>query len=640
MVQITVPAWVATALFGASLTTAAPVDTRPINVEKLLHQRVPMRDGIHLDTNVYHPAGAARYPAILIRTPYGKAADFPTAYSSFIQHGYAVVMQDVRGRYGSEGVFDALSQEGPDGYDTLNWIAAQPWSDGKVGMIGGSYLGIAQWQVALLNNPHLKAIFPVVSGSDDYLDRFYSPGGAMKLGHRLLWLSQNLTPAGVVKPKFGDYIGHLPLRTSDRAATSQTLPIYQTVLEHPTYDSFWKEHSVRENISRVRVPVFSVGGWYDNYVESDLEAFAALHKAGKPDDKHRIMIGPWPHNMSSPFSGVGFGNDSGAPIRAYQIAWFDHWLKGTPEEAAHYTAHYTPWAWHNVRAEVDEAPVHIFVMGVNRWRDEQEWPLARTRYTALYLASKGHANTGKGDGGLAWNFEKKAKPDQFTYDPRDPAPTMGGAVCCDPKVFPWGPMDQRPVEKRKDVLVYTSDPLKQDLEVTGPVDGLRTGAASSRAGSRAAVCFHHGAGYRFYGETDRRFSERRGAQPHRWPAQSALSPRLGQSRAGRSGRDLPFKHRRRRDQQRVFGGASHTRGNFEQQFPALRSQSEYGPDARGRDHSEESATDYLSQPDVSFARAVAGGAGIDFAGHGAVWCEEKPKQPGHGSYVSGAVAKW
>ena len=172
MVQITVPAWVATALFGASLTTAAPVDTRPINVEKLLHQRVPMRDGIHLDTNVYHPAGAARYPAILIRTPYGKAADFPTAYSSFIQHGYAVVMQDVRGRYGSEGVFDALSQEGPDGYDTLNWIAAQPWSDGKVGMIGGSYLGIAQWQVALLNNPHLKAIFPVVSGSDDYLDRF------------------------------------------------------------------------------------------------------------------------------------------------------------------------------------------------------------------------------------------------------------------------------------------------------------------------------------------------------------------------------------------------------------------------------------------------------------------------------------
>ena len=305
----------------------------------------------------------------------------------------------------------------------------------------------------------------MVSGSDDYCDRFYSPGGAMKLGHRLLWLSQNLTPPGVAKAKFGDYIGHLPLRTSDRAATGRTLPLYQTVVSHPTYDSFWKERSVRENISHVRVPVFAVGGWYDNYVESDLEAFTALHKAGRHDLSHRIMIGPWPHNMSSSFAGVAFGDDSGAPIRAYQIAWFDHWLKGAPDEEARFT----PWSWHHVRAEVDEAPVHIFVMGVNRWRDEREWPLARTRYTPLYFGSKGHANTLKGDGGLSWTLSKKGKPDQFTYDPRDPVPTMGGAVCCDPKIFPWGPMDQRAVEKRKDVLVYTSEPLKQDLEVTGPV---------------------------------------------------------------------------------------------------------------------------------------------------------------------------
>jgi putative CocE/NonD family hydrolase len=454
-VKITALLW-----FGAALLTASPV-----TVEKALHVRVPMRDGIHLDANVFHPSGGARYPAILVRTPYGKGADFIPGYSSFIEHGYAVVLEDVRGRYGSEGVFDALKQEGPDGYDTLNWIAAQPWSDGKVGMIGGSYLGIAQWRVALLNNPHLKAIFPVVSGSDDYLDRFYSTGGAMKLGHRLLWLSENLTPAGVPKPKFGSYIGHLPLRTSDTAAATRTLSLYQTVLEHPTYDSFWKDLSVRDKIDRVRVPVFAVGGWYDNYVESDLDAFAALHKPGKPDSKHRIMIGPWPHNMSSLFAGVAFGNDSSAPIRAYQLAWFDRWLKGVPEEASRHT----PFTWHSVRAEVDEAPMHLFVMGVNRWRDEQEWPLARTRYTPFYLSSKGHANTGKGDGALISTFGKKAKPDQFLYDPRDPVPTMGGAVCCDPKVFPWGPMDQRPVEKRKDVLVYTSDPMKQDLEITGPV---------------------------------------------------------------------------------------------------------------------------------------------------------------------------
>jgi uncharacterized protein len=209
-----------------------------------------------------------------------------------------------------------------------------------------------------------------------------------------------------------------------------------------------------------------VGGWYDNFVESDLEAFSALHKHGRLDDKHRIMIGPWAHNMSTPFLGVNYGDDSSSPIRSYQIEWFDHWLKGAPEEARPFS----PEAWHAVRAEVDEAPVHIFVMGVNRWRDEPDWPLARARNTSLYLASDGASNALSGDGVL------QSKPgrgntmsDQFTYDPRNPVPTRGGAVCCDPKIFAWGPMDQRPVENRQDVLVYTSAPLKQDLEVTGPI---------------------------------------------------------------------------------------------------------------------------------------------------------------------------
>jgi len=432
--------------------------------DKLLHVRVPMHDNVHLDTNVFHPAGAARYPAILVRTPYGKT-DIPAGYASFIDHGYAIVLQDVRGRYASEGVFDALDQEGPDGYATINWIAAQPWSDGKIGMVGGSYLGIAQWRVALLNNPHLKAIFPVVSGFDDYLDRFYSTGGAVKLGHRLLWLSLNMTPSGVRKPQFGEYVMHLPLRTSDKAATTRSLSLYQNVLAHPTYDDFWKERSMRENIDRVHVPVFSVAGWYDNYVESDLEAFAALHQPGNRDLRHRIIVGPWPHNMSDPFSGVSFGDDSGSPIRSYQIEWFDHWLKGEREEMESYE----PEKWHHVRAELAEAPMHIFVMGVNRWRDEQEWPLARARNTSLYLVSKGHANSLNGDGSLDWKLSKGDKPDHFTYDPHSPVPTMGGAVCCDPKIFPWGPMDQRPVERRGDVLVYTSAPLKRDVEVTGPI---------------------------------------------------------------------------------------------------------------------------------------------------------------------------
>ncbi len=444
--------------------------TSPVPYAKLLHVHVAMRDNVRLDTNVFHPAAGGRFPTVLLRTPYGKGADLPAGYQSFINHGYAVVLQDVRGRYGSGGVFDVLNQEGPDGYDTLNWIAAQPWSDGKVGMIGGSYLGIAQWRVALLDNPHLKAIFPVVSGSDDYLDRYYSPGGALKLGHRLLWMSQNLTTPGTAKPKFTDYVYHLPLRTVDRSATRRMQGFYQVILNHPTYDSFWKNLSVRDNIDRVHVPVFAVGGWYDNFAESDLEAFAALHKLyGRLDDKHRIMIGPWAHNMSTPFQGVSYGDDSSSPIRSYQIEWFDHWLKGTPEDALRFS----PEKWHAVRAEVDEAPVHIFVMGVNRWRDEPDWPLARARATALYLESEHAANSLSGDGVLQWKPERTksqdAIADSFTYDPRNPVPTHGGAVCCDPKIFPWGPIDQRPVEKRKDVLVYTSAPMRQDLEVTGPI---------------------------------------------------------------------------------------------------------------------------------------------------------------------------
>ena len=375
-----------------------------------------MRDGVRLDTNIFHPLASGRYPAILLRTPYGKGSDLPSGYYSFLNHGYAVVLQDVRGRYDSQGVFDALNQEGPDGYDTINWIASQPWSDGNVGMIGGSYLGIAQWRVAVLNNPHLKAIFPVVSGSDDYFDRFYSPGGAAKLGHRLLWFSENMNAAGTPKAKFDDYVGHLPLRTADQAATHQTLSAFQTILAHPTYDSFWKEMSIREKMDRIRVPVFQVGGWYDNYVEGDLDAFSALRKlSGKNDSKHRILIGPWPHNMSTPFPRVSYGDDSSSPIRAYQIEWFDHWLKGMPEDGK-----YSLEGWHQTRAEVDGAPVQIFVMGANRWRDEQEWPLARTRYTSLYLASQGRANTLTGTGRLNRSLRRPAKRTSSLTMPASP----------------------------------------------------------------------------------------------------------------------------------------------------------------------------------------------------------------------------
>ena len=411
---------------------------RPQGMEKKLDVRVPMRDGVDLSANVFHPPGGRRMPAILIRTPYGKGADISSTYLLFVQNGYAVVIQDVRGRGDSEGVFGSLPQEVTDGHDTLDWIAAQPWSNGKIGMTGGSYLGIVQWQAAISGNPYLKAISPAVSGCDEYLDRFYSPGGALKLGHRLLWLSENLRAPGFPPVGFQKFVLNLPLRTSDHAATGQTLEIFQEALAHPEYDSFWKSVSTREHLEKVHVPVLAFGGWYDNYVESDLEAFSRLRKLSR---EARIVIGPWAHNAPSRLPGFDYGPETNLSIRRLQLAWFDRWLKSAAPAKA-------------------EPPVRIFVMGINRWRDEREWPPATARQTSFYLSRGGR---------LLAKKPAQSAPEQFVYDPRKPVPSMGGAVCCDPGVFPWGPMDQRPVEKRPDVLVYTGPLLKRALEVTGPI---------------------------------------------------------------------------------------------------------------------------------------------------------------------------
>lgn len=419
-----------------------------------------MRDGVRLSANVFHPAAPARYPTILVRTPYGKGAAIPAHFAPFVEHGYAVVVEDVRGRYASEGVFRPLEQEPADGDDTLNWIARQPWSDGKIGMLGGSYLGIVQWKVAPLNNPHLKAIFPAVAGYDDYLDRFYSPGGAMKLGQRLLWMSQNMRAPGF-HPDFAKFVLHLPVRTSDLAATGQTSVMFQEAAAHPAYDSFWKSISVRAQLDKIRVPVFSVGGWYDYFVESDLAAFASLRKHSGVD---RILIGPWAHSKGAKFDGVDFGPESDPPLGGIEMQWFDQFLKGKD----------TPL--------LSEAPARIFMMGVNRWRDEPSWP-PPAREQRWYLESGGHANTLAGDGRLdplARSHLPADDADGFVFDPEHPVPTTGGAVCCDPKIFPWGPKDQRGVEQRRDVLVYTTAPLRQDVEVAGLVRVVLYAATSAR----------------------------------------------------------------------------------------------------------------------------------------------------------------
>lgn len=421
------------------------------NVQQELGIAIPMRDGVHLAADLFLPRTGKRVPAVLVRTPYNRKARAMASYRFFARQGYAVVIEDVRGRYASQGIFDSTAQEGPDGNDTITWIAEQPWSNGRVAMAGSSYLGMAQWWAAVQDNPHLLAISPMCSGDDEYTDRFYSRGGALQVGHRLLWLAENLTPPAHVRPLFESYIGHLPLRTADVAATGTILPLWRSAVAHPSDDAYWKRLSIRQQMDRVTVPVLSFGGWFDDYAESDLDAFARLAA------RHQTIetwIGPWAHNPAWKFPTRDFGVEARLPIRAIQADWFDRWLKkSSGDEAA---------------AEV--APLlHIFVMGPNEWREEHEWPLARTRYTPLYLSSRGHANTISGDGILRWQPVQKSPADVFTYDPRNPVPTAGGAICCEARVLPPGPLDQSRVESRPDVLVYTSAPLSEEIEVTGPV---------------------------------------------------------------------------------------------------------------------------------------------------------------------------
>ena len=435
-----------------------PVAAAQKPIVKLLSVPVAMRDGVRLSANVFLASERARVPAILVRTPYGKGVDITPNYQAFVEHGYAIVVEDVRGRYESEGAFQPLTQEVHDGDDTLNWIARQPWSDGKIGMMGGSYVGIVQWKAALANNPHLKAIFPVVSGNDDYRDRYYSTGGALKLGHRLNWMAENLRAPGYYQD-FSQFVLHLPVRSADLAALGWVSPMYQEVMEHPSFDTFWRAISAKEQLDKVRVPVFAMGGWYDSSVQSDLEAFAALRKRS---GVNRVLVGPWAHNMSVPFEHADFGPDARVPVRELQMEWFDQWLMGRDSPL------------------LSKPPVKIFVMGSDIWREEREWPPSDARPKILYLESAGKANSLEGDGVLGDKLPRKTAADQFVFDPYSPVPTRGGAVCCNPKVFPWGPMDQRPVEVRKDVLVYTTRPLKHPMEAIGSVQAVLYVASSAR----------------------------------------------------------------------------------------------------------------------------------------------------------------
>jgi uncharacterized protein len=420
---------------------------------------VAMRDGTVLRADVYRPDTDIPVPVVLSRGPYDKSQPLipPAGLDPIraVEAGFAVVCQDVRGRYQSGGQFYPFGHEGPDGFDTVEWAAAQPWCSGAVGMAGRSYAGTTQWLAAVEQPPHLRAIFPVVIGSDYFRNWIYQ-GGAFQLGFNLYWVLLITAPSLANRPTA--HYQHLPLSTLPALRQNEAAGFYFDWLAHATDDEYWQRVAINRGYSRIEVPAYNVGGWYDIFLQGTLENFVHMRQVGGSEVARagqRLVVGPWAHGTAyGPYPDHSFEifapRDS-VDLVDLQLRFFARYLKG------------------ETNGIDDEPPVRIFVMGENRWRDEQDWPLARTRYTRWFLHSDG--NAAEAGGSLSPIGPAEERPDRYVYDPHDPAPTLGGPTSL-PALFLGtnsGPRDQRRLEERADVLVYTSTALEKPMEVTGPL---------------------------------------------------------------------------------------------------------------------------------------------------------------------------
>jgi uncharacterized protein len=447
-------------------------------VEKNLPART--RDGVTMRADVYRPDAPGRFPVLLSRLPYDKnQRKRPGDIDYFVERGYVVVMQDVRGRFASEGdEYYPIIFEAEDGYDAVEWAAALPWSDGNVGTMGQSYLGITQYLLAPTRPPHLRCAFPVSAPGDFYRDFAYHTGGAFELGWRVpnvIFMARDSIERGqgsrellvTLERELADVKDVFAQPLSDSAYRRLPLMFWGDLLKpvarylddylcHPEDGPYWWASNVERQHRNVNTPMYHVTSWYDLFLHSTLRQYCGIHDhAMTPDARasQRLLIGPWAHIFpyTTPTSrGTGdidFGPAALIELHGIQLRWFDHWLKGIDS------------------GMMEEPRVRIFVMGENCWRDENEWPLARTRYTPYYLNSGGHANGLDGDGKLSSSAAGAEPSDSFLYDPADPVPTCGGNTL----VISTGVHDQRSVERRRDVLVYTGEPLDDPLELVGPV---------------------------------------------------------------------------------------------------------------------------------------------------------------------------
>ena len=415
---------------------------------------VAMRDGVRLSTDVYRPDATGRFPVVLVRDPYdnGSGRGHPGRGKFWASRGYVFLHQDVRGRSDSEGGFFPSLNEGLDGYDTVRWAATQPWSTGAVAMIGGSYLGTVQWRAAAAGSPDLKAIAPFFCGIDVYKDAY--PGGALELG-RIGWAAgmEGRTPQ-LFPREWARVIWHLPLLTMDEVL-GQHLPLWKGLIRHPSAGSYWEPLGDSERIEQTQVAPLILGGWYDPFLPAVLEAFqkSASRKVKGKVLHQKLVVGPWRHGGTNQrkTGEIDFGDDAVVDENELALRWFDCHLKG------------------ECNGVVDEPRVELFVMGANRWRKAQQWPLPEIQFTRFYFHSQGKASLLEGDGSLTRGRPGTEPADRYAYDPANPVPTRGGSLPGINTGVSPGPVDQREVEARSDVLTYTSPVLERNLEVTGPL---------------------------------------------------------------------------------------------------------------------------------------------------------------------------
>lgn len=447
------------------------------------HVPVPMRDGVTLSADVYRPASGGPFPVVITRTPYDKATRGPSPLLlRLASAGYAVMVQDTRGRYASEGTFVPFVHERDDGFDTLEWLVEQPWCDGKVGMYGGSYVGLTQWQAAMSGHPALRAIVPNVTASN-YHNGWAYQGGAFELGFNLSWAASVLSidtalkaheknmSAPEIQALFDvidgqtEAFARVPLRGHE--ILRSFAPYYDAWLDHPHYDDFWSSLDVSRAYASLDVAALNMGGWYDIFLSGTLENFTGMRSASGDPSRHHLVIGPWNHGgmqSGNPIGGVDFGiRSTGAIIdeAGMHQRWFDRWLRDEDNGIER------------------EPPVRVFVMGAGRWKTAESWPLPGTDFQSWYLHSGGRANTAGGDGTLTREEPGDEPADTFLYNPHNPVPTVGGPLCCNNVFTLGGAYDQRNVEQREDVLVYTSAPLERDVEVTGPLTVILHAASTA-----------------------------------------------------------------------------------------------------------------------------------------------------------------